>query len=271
MDNIDIFITAFKDYKEYVSDNRYKVVCVKDYEYKGELEWFKDNIGDNISKMNWFFNELTTFYWVWKNYGMKDYVGMCSYRRYFDFFDDIDSIEDKLKEYDIILPCQTELKPFATNRDHYDGCHNLEDLDLLCNIINIKHPTYKDSVEYMLNHDKIYANNMFIMKREDFIRYCEFIFEIFDEFLNIRGFKTYEDICKYIEDNSEKYLKGKGISSKIEYQSRLGGFLAERLFTVYIHHNFKKVYEQQMSFTEKVGIKIHFENYKIKNGKKIKI
>lgn len=271
MGNIDIFITAFKDFKEYVTDKRYKIVCVKDYNYNGKLEWYKDNVGDNISDMNWFFNELTTFYWVWKNYEMKDYVGMCSYRRYFDFFDDIDSIENKLKEYDIILPCQTELKPFINNKDHYDKCHNLDDLILLCNIINIKYPSYNDSIDFMLNHDKIYANNMFIMKRDDFVKYCEFVFEIFDEFLNIRGFKTYEDICKYIKNNSEKYIKNKGYTPKIEYQSRLGGFLAERLFTVYVHHNFKNIYEHKMFFSEDKKIEIRFENFVIKNGEKIKI
>ena len=59
--------------------------------YEGNLEWYKDNVGDNISDMNSFFNELTVFYWVWKNYPMKEYVGMCSYRRYFNFFDNIEN------------------------------------------------------------------------------------------------------------------------------------------------------------------------------------
>ena len=100
--DIDIFITAFKPFKEYVTDERYKKETVKDFNYEGKLEWYKDNVGDNISDMNDFFNELTVFYWVWKNYPMKEYVGMCSYRRYFNFLDNIDFIKYSIKKYDII-------------------------------------------------------------------------------------------------------------------------------------------------------------------------
>lgn len=187
MDNIDIFITAFKPFEEFVKNDIYKVVCVKDYTYEGKLKSYSDNVGDNISTMNDFFNELTVFYWVWKNYEMKDYVGMCSYRRYFDFFDDIDFIKYYLKDYDIILPLGTTTNNI-NNLEQYDTCHNINDLMLALTILLEKYPSYKDDVDFVLHTNELYANNMFIMKKEDYIKYCEFLFDILFEYLKQKRF-----------------------------------------------------------------------------------
>lgn len=42
-----------------------------------------DNIGDNISKLNEYYNEMTSLYWIWKNYKLPDYAGLCHYRLFF--------------------------------------------------------------------------------------------------------------------------------------------------------------------------------------------
>lgn len=44
-----------------------------------------DNTGDNISKKNLFYCELTAVYWAWKNLDTTEYIGLCHYRRYFTF------------------------------------------------------------------------------------------------------------------------------------------------------------------------------------------
>jgi hypothetical protein len=53
-----------------------------------------DNTGDNISKDNPRYNELSAQYWVWKNYeevGNPEYVGFMHYRRHFIFDKTIDT------------------------------------------------------------------------------------------------------------------------------------------------------------------------------------
>ena len=44
-----------------------------------------DNTGDNISEKNGSYCELTGMYWAWKNLNNVDIIGLCHYRRYFDF------------------------------------------------------------------------------------------------------------------------------------------------------------------------------------------
>lgn len=253
--DIDIFITAFKPFKEYVTDERYKIVTVKDFNYEGKLEWYKDNVGDNISDMNDFFNELTVFYWVWKNYPMKEYVGMCSYRRYFNFLDDIDNIEEDIKKYDIIVPQITNLNGL-TNKKQYENCHNLDDLELINKIIKMLHPDYIDDVNIFMDETYLYANNMFIMKRDEYIKYCIFLFEILNEYLKIMNFETIEDIQKYVHSNKELFENKKNnITKKLDYQVRIGGFLTERIFSIYVKHNFKNLLKIPINFTERKYIK----------------
>ena len=45
-----------------------------------------DDTGNNISKKNGSYNEMTCLYWAWKNYdklGNPDYIGLMHYRRHF--------------------------------------------------------------------------------------------------------------------------------------------------------------------------------------------
>ena len=260
MENIDIFITAFKDFKEQVSDKRYKIIEVKDFNYKGKLESYKDNIGDNISDMNCFYNELTAYYWVWKNYQLKEYIGMCSYRRYFDFFDNIDIIEDMLKNNDIILPKKEILKE-KTLIEHYGNNHNVDDLKMVLDILCEKHPSYINDCEKIVNDNKIYCNGMFIMKKEDFINYCEFLFPIIEEFLKRKQFNNCDDVLKHVVNNKEKYIKNVAITKSPIYQSRIGGFLNERLLTIFVNHNFKNIVEIPMIFTCDVNDTTSYFNF----------
>jgi hypothetical protein len=104
VNNLEIFVSYYKEKKHdiYLDNKVYKEISVGNNDLLLE---YKDNDGENISSMNNFYSELTGFYWVWKNHKILDYIGFCSYRRYFNFFNDIPSIDG----YDIILPYPIQL------------------------------------------------------------------------------------------------------------------------------------------------------------------
>ncbi|HEC1752082.1 TPA: DUF4422 domain-containing protein, partial [Campylobacter lari] len=165
-----------------------------------------DDFGDNISNLNRYFCELTGIYWAWKNYnviGDPDYIGFMHYRRHFYFNLDCDYIRiershvdrsyytknyqnilfDLLKKYDVITT-----KPFSSNQTvkwHYmqdvealQWGHIPRDFDLLINIIKNDFPQYEEMFHNYIMGNIGYAGNLFIMKKEIFFEYCDYLFNI---------------------------------------------------------------------------------------------
>lgn len=167
-------------------------ISTKDYEWLVK-NCIGDNTGDNISRQNRYFCELTATYWVWKNYdklGNPDYIGLMHYRTFFDLY-------DYAKQNGI----STDLKDFGYNQeflqdilDKYDGVIskklNLKkDLNQFWELeeynkkyFNLSNDYHKNLYDMFLqfNDDK-HFKNMFILKREDFFEYCENLFSILFE------------------------------------------------------------------------------------------
>lgn len=82
--NIKIYVVCHKP--SYVPPNPYLYpIQVGTALAKEALEgMLHDNEGDNISKKNKSYCELTAQYWAWKN-EEADYYGFFHYRRYFSF------------------------------------------------------------------------------------------------------------------------------------------------------------------------------------------
>lgn len=235
--DLDIFILGYKAFEPKVSNPTYKIVDGGQEEFETQLQKFIDTDGDSISSLNGFYSELTYIYWIWKNYPLKKYVGFCHYRRYFTFFDEIPNMDEIFQEYDIILP-----RTYKTTRsmyNQYKSCHNVNDLVTCMGIVKVLYPDYMDDVHTCVYDDKaFYTNNCFIMKREDFLKYCEFIFTVLQNYLQFKKLNNMEDIQKMVEENSNDYLKKRSPNSEVWYQCRIGGFLAERLLTWWVKHNF---------------------------------
>ena len=54
-----------------------------------------------------------------------------------------------------------------------------------------------------------------------------------------------------VEDNNENYLKNFEPNNRVLYQTRIGGFLAERLFTLWLSWKKLKVVNCNVVMTEK--------------------
>ena len=88
MTNTKIFIT-YKDEHEIIKSDIIEPIQTGRAIAKDVFDgMIGDDTGDNISKSNPRFNELSAQYWVWKHYeeiGNPDYIGFMHYRRHFIF------------------------------------------------------------------------------------------------------------------------------------------------------------------------------------------
>lgn len=203
-----------------------------------------DNTGDNISSLNPKFCELTAQYWVWKNSPKADFIGFFHYRRYLSFNtkkqfptdiwgnvvqDYINSdftekfrlnpktIKETIQHYDIILPKKKDIRTMPNmgknNYEQYTGSGYLheQDLKILLQVIEEKSPDLLTYAQKYFDDHMTYLNNMFIMRKEIFADYCEWLFDILFECENRIDYTFY----------SKEAI-------------RTPGHLAERLLNIYI-------------------------------------
>lgn len=205
-----------------------------------DLGYQCDNTGNNISSKNASYCELTALYWAWKNLKDADVIGLCHYRRYFDFESNIsstrevtpDAISDlkcmsleklKLSENEVILP-----KFWRTSTPIWNVFQEnviCEDLYILYKIIESHYPDYLPTFEKYVKGNNRTGFNMFIMPRKWFNEYCEWLFSI----LNL--------------------MEKKAILHPYISYSRLYGYLGEILLPVYCIKNKLKIKEKRLIFT----------------------
>lgn len=234
--NVKIIIATHKEYQMPI-DNIYIPIQVG-AEGKKELRYTKDNTGDNISLKNPFFCELTGMYWAWKNLE-SDYIGLVHYRRHFMYkrksknkFDNVLSSEEiykLLKKNDVILPKKRHYI-IETLYNHYKHTMFVEPLDETRNIIEKMYPDYLKEFDKLKTRRSAHMFNMFIMKREIFVGYCEWLFKILFE----------------LEKNIDE-------SKYNSFHARFYGRISELLLDVYLRKNNIKYKEINFIYTEKIN------------------
>ena len=205
--------------------------------------WQTDNTGDNISRKNGDYCELTGLYWMWKN-SDSDIVGLCHYRRYFSTVtgkvknfmsgkvEDIyteDKIKKYMSKYDIIMHNRTYIK--SNVYQQYADNHDVVYMERIRQIIERQCPEYISSFEQVMSGKSLHFLNMFITRKEMMDSYCEWLFGILTELENIN----------WQEDRT---------------CPRLYGFLSERLFDVWVRYNRLKIKEAFTVNTERVDRRI---------------
>lgn len=197
-----------------------------------------DSTGDNISKKNPHYCELTALYWAWKNCP-AEYIGLAHYRRYFaraalcgDKWSRIagrTELEHALENADVLLPKKRNYW-IETNYSQYVHAHHQQDLTLTRQILQERWPAYIPAYDSVMKRTFGHRFNMFVMRRNALDNYCSWLFDILFEL--------------------EKRLD---ISAYSPNDARVFGFVAERLLDVWIETNQISYRELPVVFTEKVN------------------
>lgn len=204
--------------------------------FDNDLDWLRDNTGDNIASKNTNFSELTGLYWIWKNIDDVEYIGLDHYRRHFCLHRKQNKKMSILKYSEIVnlLNDKTIILPKKRNYfietvySQYIHAHHKQDLDITRDIIKRYHSEYLDAFDGQMNKRTLHLCNMFIMPKEIFDRYCQWLF----------------DVLFRLEDSLD-------ISSYSDYDKRVFGYVAERLLDVFVTANGYKVLELPYVFLEK--------------------
>ena len=218
----------------------------------------KDNVGDNISSGNYFYIENTGTYWIWKNVKDAAYKGQMQYRRPLSGVTGKMNFDEVFSKYDVIT-CEpfhhpshktpTKEEPMVISADTveqgYAFSNCLDDLLILEMAVKMYYPDYADDYDkYIKKGPNLYYSNGFIMKAEDYDRYCEFLFNCLNGYLMLADIKSEKDLIEHVKYNLEvgkyqRYPDPRRVPNEaIKWQCSIGGFLSERLWTLWLQHNF---------------------------------
>jgi lipopolysaccharide biosynthesis glycosyltransferase len=199
-----------------------------------------DDTGDNISKKNTTWSELTGLYWMWKNVD-AEYYGLMHYRRLLNF---AGPSNGRVRRFTGVGPKQyarfgwtdTQIDDLCTSNDiitgplwsvHPAGAphinmssyamyareHYAADMDVIERIISKDTPNIFPFFIQMLTERQAFFSHIAIFRREIFHDYCKWLFSILEA--------------------AEKQID---ISHYDRYQRRVWGFIAERLVNAYVSY-----------------------------------
>jgi hypothetical protein len=221
------------------------------------ISGISDCSGDSISSKNSFYSELTGQYWVWKNLlpniDSDEIVGFCHYRRFFNFGQTINTLDDVCKvdhsnniatilksQGDVILPTEATfpLKQHWFSRSKalkklkfpWESLTLLEQFELehdkqsLLTAINLLPNEHKQEFINYLHGHKMSPYNMYITTPN-----------ILDTYFNTLFSWLFE---------AEKFIE---YENKSAYQARLPGFISER-FASYFFNKFHNPVLTPVSF-----------------------
>nr|CAI33443.1 putative glycosyl transferase [Streptococcus pneumoniae] len=237
---VKLYVATHKSYNQVQDQDLYIPILVGADKNIGEKNYLRDNQGDNnISDRNFTFCELTGLYWIWKN-SKDDIVGLCHYRRYFGKnkrFLKQNSILKKndilkqLNDYDVILPSKSmnEYNGY-TAEEFFNKNHDHKVWEMCRQIISENNKDYLDAFNWFSKEKTGYCYNMFIMSREMMDEYCSWLFPILFELDKKIDYSRYDS-----------------------YNTRMIGFVAERLINVWVHKKQLTVKEFPVFSTEEPG------------------
>ena len=204
-----------------------------------------DDWGDNISFKNPAYAELTALYWIWKNV-KADVKGLMHYRRFLFLKDGVrarineirqydikegfnaacflnnmgynqENLTQMMEKYDIITrnPDDFEIWSDFSMATHYAYHHIEKHLAMAFDVLKKDYPNMLPYFIETLSGSTSYFSNVFIMKNEEFDKYCSWLFDIL--------FKIEKKINPYDINLASETVN-----------TRWAGYLGERLTGAYL-------------------------------------
>lgn len=198
-------------------------------EGREDLGYVGDNIGKNISALNYLYGELTGLYWISQNIQGMDYIGLCHYRRYFineqKYPLNRQEYLSILKDHDIIVPVRQQCD--GAYYDYFRQFHNRQDLDAVGRALKKLYPDYADSYDRAMSGQQFFYGNLMVTGLDILKDYAHWLFHIFSE------------ASKEID-----------VSGYDAYHKRVYGFLSEQMILTYILKNGLSYYEVPVGLSE---------------------
>jgi len=168
--------------------------------------WLMDDEGENISRLNPYFGDLTVLYWTWKN-AKDEHLGVCQYRRPWT--------DEGLLRSDSDVLYTPGYAVFGSVEQQYMDCHSIFPAPALSRDLARRGaiPLSFEMVDQAWKQQKFYGCNMVRGPKRLFDQYCELVFAT---------------IMPLWEENKEFCMSITG------YQQRSIAFAAERLITAII-------------------------------------
>lgn len=158
--------------------------------------------GENISKKNGNYSELTVLYWMWKNclfngkIGSKEgYYGLCHYRRVLELSkDDILRLEDN--DVDVVLPFPMPYEPDI--EEHHKRYLSDGDWNALLAALEELQPEYASVFPTILKQQYFYNYNIILARKDVLAEYCQWLFPILERVEQLSKPKGWERQDRYI-------------------------------------------------------------------------
>lgn len=219
---IKIYVVSHKEYT-FPEDPGYMPLQVGNSIHPVSINCQHDSTDDNIAQLNPFFCELTAAYWIWKN-SQEDVVGLVHYRRHFSsakkilqvkgkYIASSDELNELLQTSDIVV-CKPRNYFVTSIKSHYIHAHHRSDYTCLRDEILSQCPDYINAFEHIMSGTKISLYNMFVCRKTLIDGYFSWLFPILFALEAKIDYQRYD-----------------------VYQKRVFGFMAERLFNVWLYHH----------------------------------
>lgn len=140
--------------------------------------------GENISKKNVNYSELTALYWMWKNRLNRssvgeqyEYYGLAHYRRVLEFTDD-DELRLVDNDVDVVLPYPMPYEPDI--EAHHNRYLKRGDWDIVRDAVSELYPEYAEFFPKVLKQKYLYNYNIILARKRVLAEYCGWLFPILE-------------------------------------------------------------------------------------------